>query len=237
MANEFKINLDKKPNLLELKNTDVPTFKNIVGTFVNLMEVAAENKWTEVPESIHSTLSFDDMISGVLNAIMDTPKIHPEAHKALGTDLHPLSLMSDKRKNIITDDFEAYDWKKHFALDPNEVPKEALEKVIRKILYLVRWFDVDSVSKAMVTNQFPVIDAKDIRKLPFQPALLYQKANLGELHMGKFMHGFGAFDCGDIKDEEDVCKACNIAVLHKVTQHVKICARCNAGFTIKGDVT
>jgi hypothetical protein len=229
MANEFKINLDSKPHLLELKNTDAQTFKTIVGTFVNIMEVAAEGKWTDVPESIHSTLSFDDMISGVLNAIMDTPKIDGDGYAALGADLHPLSLMSDTRKNVITNEFEAYDWRKHFALDPNEVPKEALEKVVRKILYLVRWFDVD-VSKQ--TQQFPVIDAKDIRKLPFQPALLYQKQYLGELHIGKFMHGFGAFDCGEIEDEVVTCKACNIATLNQITQHVKVCARCNAGFKV-----
>jgi hypothetical protein len=111
-------------------------------------------------------------------------------------------LISDKRKNLITQNKEPYDWRSHFSMDTNEVSQESLEKIIRKMLYLVRWFDIDTVSKSLVSNQFPVIDGKDIMKLPFQPALRYQKENLGDLYVGKFLHEIGALNCGSVHEHD-----------------------------------
>jgi hypothetical protein len=101
-------------------------------------------------------------------------------------------------------------------MDTNEVSQESLEKIIRKMLYLVRWFDIDTVSKSLVSNQFPVIDGKDIMKLPFQPALRYQKENLGELYVGKFLHEIGALNCGHIESNTHTCPACNIGAYLKL---------------------
>lgn len=234
---EFKINVDDKPHLRKLMKTDTKAFKEIVGTFVGLMEVAAEKKWNLLPQTIHTSLSFADVVNGVLNAVMSTREIEPKAYLALEDDLHPLALLSDKRKDLITGDHEYFNWKQHFALDTNEVSRETLEAIIRKMLYLVRWFDIDTVSKALQANQFPVIDPKDIAKLPFQPALKYQEEQLGELHVGKFMHEIGAFNCGTIEDDLQYCPACGIGYLESIhmNNHYKVCVKCNAGFEIEGD--
>lgn len=235
MANAFSINMDDKPHLTALKNNDVAAFKNVVGTFVELMELAAEKQWHELPETIHSSLSFKDVVQGILNATMTTREIDPSAFSALEMDLHPLSLLSDKRKNIVTGDPEMYDWKSHFALDTSEISKETLEHIIRKIFYLVRWFDVESVSKSLITSQFPIIDNKDIMKLPFQPALRYQQEHLGDLYVGKFLHEIGGFNCGEIDKDIDNCLACVVGLMDTFDDY-KICPRCNAGFKIKEEL-
>lgn len=236
MANEFKINMDDKPHLTALKNKDVKAFKEVVGTFVGLMEMAAEKGWHNLPGAIHSSLSFNDLVTAVLNAVMTTEEIHPEAYTALEADLHPLALVSDKRKDLITGEQEVYDWKRHFSLGTNEVSREALEEIIRKMLYLVRWFDIDTVSKALIANQFPVVDGKDIMKLPFQPALKYQQTHLGELYVGKFLHNIGALNCGEIDRDKFHCPACLIGDLEEFHNH-KVCPRCNAGFTLSEELS
>lgn len=233
MVNAFNINLDDKPFLSAMKSTDVKAFKEVVGTFVGLMELAAEKKWHKLPETIHTSLSFKDVVTGVLNGVMTTESINPEAFSTLDADLHPLALMSDKRKDLITGENEVYDWKQHFLLDSNEVSKETIEQIIRKLFYLVRWFDLDSVSKAMLTQQFPVVDAHDVRKLPFQPALQYQK-KFGDLMVGKFMHDIGALNCGEINKDTSECPACSIGKLEVVHQY-KVCPRCNAGYALMED--
>jgi hypothetical protein len=230
----FNIKLDDKPYLNNLRKEDIEAFKSVVGTFVSLMEIAAEKKWHQLPKAIHTSLSFNDVVGGVLNAVMTTKEIDPEAYATLEYDLHPLALISDKRKNIITDDHEPYDWMSHFSMDTNEVSKETLEKIIRKLLYLVRWFDIDTVSKSLVSNQFPVIDGKDIMKLPFQPALKYQKEHLGDLYVGKFLHDIGALNCGPLPDQNsNNCPSCIVGELKHVgvgKNQYHTCPRCNAGF-------
>jgi hypothetical protein len=236
--NAFKINLDSKPHLSRLKNADNAAYKQVVSTFVNLMEIAAEKKWHQLPQTIHTSLNFNDIVTGTLNAVMTTKEIEPKAYAALEDDLHPLALLSDKRKDLVSGAPEHYDWKKHFALDTNEVSRETLEKIIRSMLYLVRWFDIETVSKALQTSTFPIIDSKDVAKLPFQPALEYQKEHLGELHVGKFLHDIGAFNCGDITDMKYHCPACVIGDLEEITHNdinYKVCPRCNAGFENLGD--
>lgn len=44
MANQFIINLDDKPHLSKLKEENIQAFKEVVGTFVHLMETAAGEK-------------------------------------------------------------------------------------------------------------------------------------------------------------------------------------------------
>ena len=232
---DFKINLDDKPYLSDLFRKDKATFKDVVGTFVNLMETAATLSWYKLPDAVHSSMTFSDLVNGVLNAVMTTKEIEPNAFATLEMDLHPLALISDKRKNLITGDTELYDWKSHFSLDSDDLSKEAIEHIIRKILYLVRWFDIDSVSKALMTNQFPIVDNKDIQKLPFQPALRYQQEKLGDLYIGKFLHDIGAFNCGIIDKHITECPACHIGELKEVEEHL-VCPRCNAGFTIEEEM-
>jgi hypothetical protein len=236
---KFSINLDSKPALAKLRETDKPSYTTIVSTFVNLMELAAEKQWHKLPESIHTSLSFSDVVGGVLNAVMTTEEIDPSAYATLESDLHPLALISDQRKNLITDEAEVYDWKSHFALDSDEISKNTLEHIIRKVLYLVRWFDIETVSKSLITNQFPVVDNKDIQKLPFQPALMYQVKELGELHVGKFFHDIGAFNCGILPEQNsNLCPACHVGELTHIgvgNNHYQVCPRCNAGYELQRD--
>lgn len=231
MAN-FEINLDDKPALSKLMRKDKSAFREIVGTFVSLMEVAAEKNWIDLPKQIHTSLSFEDVVGGTLDAIMSTKDIHPSAYATLESDLHPLALLSDKRKDAVSGDPVEYDWKSHFSLDSNYVSRETLEHIIRKMLYLMRWFDIEQVSKALISNQFPMVDDRDIRKLPFQPALMYQIKHLGELHSGKFLHNIGAFDCGTIDSKEVYCPACKIGHMEDI-ENYKVCPRCNSGFTLQ----
>lgn len=233
--NKFTINLDNKPYLSHMKNTDVKAFKDIVGTFVGVMEIAAQKKWHDLPKAIHSSLSFQDLVAGVLNAVMTTAEIEPNAYATLEADLHPLALLSDQRKNLLSDEPDSYDWRSHFALDTDNVSKETIEEIIRKVLYLVRWIDIETVSKALIANQFPIMDSKDIQKLPFQPALQYQKEHLGDLHIGKFFHEVGAFNCGEIDKDDHICPACNYGELTEIKK-IKVCHRCNGGYKIKEEL-
>lgn len=231
---KLSINLDTKPNLSKLRENDKAAYNAIASTFVNLMEIAAEKKWHKVPETIHSSISFTDLVTGVLNAVMTTKEIEPKAYLALEDDLHPLALLSDKRKDLVSNEPEYFNWRNHFALDSSEVSQATIEAILRKVLYLVRWFDIDTVSKALMTNSFPVMDPKDVAKLPFQPALKYQAEKLGELHVGKFFHDIGAFNCGTIVESYEQCPACRVGKLEKIDEY-KICPSCNAGFMILGD--
>jgi hypothetical protein len=237
MAN-FEIDLETKPALSKLMKEDTDSFREIVGSFVNLMELAAKHKWHELPQYIHTSLSFKEIVTGVLNAVMTTKEIEPDAYVTLEQDLHPLSLLSDKRKNFISGERENYDWMNHFALDSNEISQQTLEKIIRKMLYLVRWFDIEEVSKALIAREFPINDPKDMAKLPFQPALTYQREHMGELYVGKFFHDIGAFNCGtivaafqcgNIIEGEILCPACGVGELEDIKNY-HICTRCNAGF-------
>lgn len=234
MGNQFIIKLDDKPHLTKLKETDVEAFKTIVGTFVRLMETAAEKKWYDLPKAIHSSLSFEDIVTAILNGTMTTQELNPEAYAVFENDLHPLALLSDQRKNIITGEQGYTDWRTHFALDSDTISRETVERIIRKILYLVRWFDVERISEQLLASQFPVIDEKDIQKLPFQPALKYQK-ELGELHVGKFFHDVGAFNCGEVDKDVDNCLACKVGEL-KPIHNYKVCPRCNAGFQVREEL-
>ena len=55
-------------------------------------------------------------------------------------------------------------------------------------------------SNQLLANQFPIVDPKDLQKLPFQPALLYQQESLGELAVGKFMHDI---ECNMHEEDDD----------------------------------
>lgn len=233
MADSFKIDLTNKPNLHALQYTDKGNFTKIIGTFVNLMEVAAQDEWYKLPQTIHSSLQFDDVIVGILNAVMNTKEIEPSAYPTLEQDLHPLGLLSDQRRNLITGEREVYDWKSHFVMDTNEVSRDTLTAIIRKLLYLVRWIDLDTVSKNLITREFVDLDKYDIARLPFQPALSYQEKHLGELYVGKFFSDIGAFNCGTISYEQrKICPACEVGELEEIHDH-RVCPRCNAGFDIE----
>ena len=207
---KFSIDLEDKPFLKRLSQENKAAFSDIVKTFVGLMEVAAEKNWHELPQHIHSSLSFSDVVNGVLNAVMTTKEIDKNVFATLEYDLHPLALLSDKREDMVTGERMYTDWRSYFSIDSKDVSRETIEQIIRKMMYLVRWFDIDTVSRALMSSDFPIRDPKDIAKLPFQPALKYQAEQLGDLYVGKFFHEIGAFNCGTIEPEAIICPACHI---------------------------
>lgn len=233
---QFIIRLDDKPHLTELLKKDKQAFKDIVVLFVDLMEVTAKNEWHTLPSRLGISLTYKEIVLGMMNAIFDVKALNEEAYAALGDNLHPLSLLSDTQKDIVTGEQEYFDWKRYFVVDDDTITQETLEKIIRKLLYLVRWFSIDEVSNQLLANQFPIVDPKDLQKLPFQPALVYQQESLGELAVGKFMHDIGAFDCGEVEKDQSTCPACQIGKLVNVN-NVKVCPRCNAGFREKEEMT
>lgn len=233
---QFIIRLDDKPHLTELLKKDKQAFKDIVGLFVDLMEVTAKNEWHTLPSRLGISLTYKEIVLGMMNAIFNIKALNEEAYAALGDNLHPLSLLSETQKDIVTGEQEYFDWKRYFVVDDDTITQETLEKIIRKLLYLVRWFSIDEVSKQLLANQFPIVDPKDLQKLPFQPALVYQQESFGELAVGKFMHDIGAFDCGEVEKDRTTCPACKIGKLVDVN-NIKVCPRCNAGFREKEEMT
>jgi hypothetical protein len=74
-------------------------------------------------------------------------------------------------------------------------------------------------------------------KLPFQPALKYQKEHLGDLYVVKFWHDIGALNCGNIEIDEHECLACHVGDLITISNELEyqVCPRCNAGFIVRED--
>lgn len=226
---------DKKPHLTKLLNEDRPKALAIIGTFVECMELAAQHGWHELPNAIHSSVSFNTMILAVLEGVLTTKEYPSDSYSALENEVHPLSLLSDQKKDLLTGEDILFDWKKHFNLDSDELTKENIATIIRKMFYLMRWFDIDTVSKALYSSSFPIVDSKNIEKLPFQPALKYQQQIGGDLHAGSFLQDVGLLDCGTITPETEICPSCSFETLETLPHHenIKGCRRCNAGFVVE----
>jgi hypothetical protein len=235
-APSFTIKLDDKPHLLALLGEDASKAREVIGTFVNLIEQAAKYEWYKLPEFIHSSITFPDLISGILEGILTVQKYPSNSYLTLEQDVHPLSLLSDTAKDEYTKKELEYNWRDHFTLKDSHVSKETIAKIYRELSYLVRWFDLDSIRNGLFANDYPVIDnVKGVAKLPFFPSLRYQKEVKGELHVGQFLHEVGLFDCGEVAPDVDICLACQIGELETITnhEHIKGCRRCNSGFIVK----
>lgn len=232
----FKIKLDNKPHLSALLGEDKQKGKEIISTFVECMELAAEKGWHNLPKNIHSSVDFRTMIQAVLEGVLTTQDFPNDSYATLGNDVHPLSLLSDERTDLLSGEQSVYNWREHFVIKSDQVNKEVISEIIRKIMYLVRWFDIESVSESLLTNQFPILDAKNIEKLPFQPALRYQQQIKGDLFAGTFMKEVGLFDCSTVTADTENCPACSIGELETIKGHDHIvgCPRCNSGFVVEG---
>ena len=235
-APSFTIKLDDKPELLKLITEDEAKGREVIGTFVNLMEQAAKYEWYKLPSAIHSSVTFPDLISGILEGILTVQKYPSDSFLTLEQDVHPLSLLNDQTRDEYTKKELEYNWRDHFTLKDSHVSKETIAKIYRELSYLVRWFDLDSIRQGLFANDYPVVDnVKGVAKLPFYPSLRYQKEVKGELHVGQFLYEVGLFDCGEINQEIEVCPACQIGTLETITnhEHIKGCRRCNSGFVVK----
>lgn len=229
---DFRINLDDKPNLSQALSENPKLAKEIIATFVQLMEESFDEskgiRWADLPKELHQDLTFSDLVKGVLRGALDVKKFNPIVFDALRIELHPLSIMSP-RKNYIDGGYKYHNWRQHFALSPSTEVAEAVEQVVRKLLRYAKVIDIQTLSEHLTANQISTyrgLGEEQVRKLPFYPALRYQQRS-GDLHVGKFYDDVGFFDCG--ANDEDYCLACNRHDLYQVGKY-KVCLACNAGF-------
>lgn len=231
----FTIKTDDKPKLDQLMRENPQAAKEIISTFVDLMEESLEQKWNELPQLFAGRdLSFRDMIKGILHGSLDLPEINPEAYDALKEEVHPLSMLAPRR-DYLNGGTRTYNWRNHFRLPKDAtVDQDTVAAIFRKLLRYYKYVKVDDLAYALINNQITTFKSMNqAENLPFYPALRYQQQRFGDLHVGMFLVDIGAFDCGtDTKSEE--CLACgNPDDMWRIKDY-KVCPRCNAGFRIDG---
>lgn len=233
MANSFNIKLDDKPNLTKALQENPTLAKQVIGTFVSLIEESFDSSkgitWADLPQQLHQDLTFPDLIKGVLRGALDTKKMNPITFDALKVEVHPLSILSP-RKNYIDGNYKYYDWRNHFGLSPEvRVDGITIEETIRKLLRYAKVINIETLQKHLEVNQIATyrgLGDEQVRKLPYYPALRYQQKS-GDLHVGKFFEDVGFFDCGT--SDKDYCLACNRYDMEQIGDY-KVCRACNAGF-------
>jgi hypothetical protein len=240
MSNSFTIKLDDKPNLTKALQENPQLAKQVIGTFVQLIEESFDDSkgitWAELPQQLHNDLTFSDLVKGVLRGALDTKKLNPDAFDALGVEVHPLSILSP-RKNYIDGGVKYYDWRGHFGLPQDTyIGSETVEQVIRKLLRYSKIINVETLKQHLEANQIATyrgLGDEQVRKLPFYPALRFQSQKFGDLHVGKFYDDVGFFDCGH--NDKDYCPACNRFDLRQIGEY-KVCLACNAGYKTEESV-
>lgn len=234
MADSFTIKLDDKPNLSKALQENPQLAKQVIGTFVSLIEEAFDDSkgivWADLPQQLHESLTFPDLIKGVLRGALDTKAMNPITFDALRVEVHPLSILSP-RKNYIDGGMKYYDWRGHFGL-PTDAPinSEVVEQIIRKLLRYSKVLDIQTLQQHLETNQIATyrgLGVEQVKKLPFYPALRFQSQKFGDLHVGKFYDEVGFFDCGT--NDKEHCPACSRFDLRQIGEY-KVCLACNAGY-------
>jgi hypothetical protein len=236
----LKIDLDKRPALLAaLKDPDKKAKAMLVlETMLQLADEALQSRevpWYDLPEKLNDRLSFDMMAKGVMRGVFNVVDMSPEDFEVLGTEVHPFSLFG-ARKNNITGGQRYTNWRKHFDLPDNaEINADTISDTLHKLLYYARYVDVAKWGEAVVNKQVATYkDLGNAKTLPFYPALQYQLKHAGsspELSVGSFYSQVGAFRCGPIEPETEVCPACSHGELKEVGEY-KVCMACNAGYSI-----
>lgn len=234
---------DTKPNLKRLRAENKDAFNNVVRTFIGLAEEAAnlDNPvpWFELPSLLNDKMTLKMVASAVLRAVFQVDQLNKDTFSVLGTTLHPLSHFGERQINT---GGKYSSWQKYFLLDPDaEVNEDTIEQVVRKLLYYARYIDVEKFGRALMSNQletYRALPMENAEKLPFFPALKYQKENLGDLAVGQFWHDIGAFNCGGLTKtqyEEGECLACHTSGLVLLGDDYEVCPSCNAGFKRQAD--
>lgn len=235
---EFKINTSDKPKLEALMKSNPAKAKEIIGTFVSLIEESLDDSnaipWVDLPAKFGGGLTFPQLIKGILHGSLDLKNINPELYDVLKEEVHPLSMLT-ARKDALTGEVKYSDWRKQFQLPAGTPVNQAtIETIFRKLLRYYKYVDIDDLAGAIMYNQiatFKGMGDHNVQVLPFFPALRYQKENMGELHVGTFIDDIGALDCGrwDGGIEHPHCPAC---VHHDIEDLGKymLCLSCNAGF-------
>lgn len=236
---EFKISLDDKPKLKKALETEPSKAKEVIQTFVQMMEEAYNEQngiaWVDLPKELNDKLSFNDLIKGVLHGILSVKQINPDTFDVLKVEVHPLSILSP-RKNYIDNTMKYYDWREIFKLDENEpINEQTISKVLQKLMRYAKYLDVQTLAEYLQSNQIATyrgLGLEQVKKLPLYPALRYQQEKFGDLHVGKFYEDIGFLDCGD--NENDYCVSCNRSDLYVVGDY-RVCLSCNAGYKKGGE--
>lgn len=239
---ELKINLDDKPHLKAAMLGDKEKAKEVITVFVECMEEAFNHidkgiQWADLPESLNPTLTFRDLIFGVLKGALDVKDINPRSFDAIGIEVHPLSMMTP-RADFITGDVKQRNWRTHFRLPKDtRADQESIAKIIRTLLRYGKYVSIKQLAEAIDTKQemtFRGIGTRVMELLPMRPAIEYQRDKFGELWVGKFDLETGGLDCG-YHDETDVCPACKKKDILQVESNM-LCLICNASYIINEEV-
>lgn len=229
---KFTIRLDDKPHLAELMRENPEQAKEIISTFVQMMEEAAANGWADLPKEFYPNLTFREMIEQVLHGLLDLHDIDPEFYKDLGVSVHPFSLFSTKVPTA-SGGTAYWDWQRHFDWSKGEL--HPIQSLLRKLMYYSRYIEVAELGKALFHDHVHtyMVERDPTSLLVIQPALKYQRDKLGERFVGKLMDTNGLFDCGTLPDGVDnICPACQLPELLRLNDHVRMCRKCSAGFRV-----
>lgn len=238
----FTISTKGKPHLHALYEKDAKKAAEVVGLFVQLMEEACSPEksgipWVNLPQLFDErNLTLSDLVKGVLHGALDVKAIHPDNFDVWQEELHPLSMLAP-RPNYLTGEMREYDWRTHFRLPHDaKVDQRTIEDIFRKLLRYYKYVDVDALAHALINNQvktFEGLGERNVKTLPFTPALRYQQEKLGDLQVGKFFEDVGFFDGGywEHGDSHD-CPACHRPDVIKINQY-NVCTACNIGFKLE----
>lgn len=234
---EFKISLNDKPNMTKALQENPALVKEVIQTFVGLMEDSFDEsngiRWADLPKQFDLSLTFKDLIRGILHGSLDLKGINPDAYDALKVEVHPLAMLQP-RKNYLDGSVRYTNWRNHFRLSPDTaVNEDTIAQIYRTMLRHMKYIKIDQLRTFLEANQvvtYRGLGDAQMEKLPFYPAMRYQREHFGDLHVGKFFNDNGSFDCGDIESEDEICPACDaIQPLAHVGKY-KVCMACNAGY-------
>lgn len=239
IPSEFKISLKDKPKLSALLEENPALAKEVIGTFVGLIEESLDPdkgiRWVDLPKKFHKDLTFSDLILGILRGTLDCREINPDNFDALGSEVHPLALFTAKEVTAKGGSKVSYTkWRDHFKMN-GKPDQESIANIIRDVLRYSRYVNFKLIFENMksdwqVNAIYRGLGDEHMQRLPFYPALRYQEQVHGELGgVGRFFDDIGAFDCGTIAHDVVLCPACNIDAVEKVGKY-KICPSCNAGY-------
>lgn len=234
---KFSIDTADKPHITDLMKSNPKLAKEVIETFVQCMEEAANPTngmaWADLPKKFSEDLSFKELILGILKGSLDLKDINPDAFDAIKEEVHPLSMLM-LRRDYLNGGVRRYDWRSHFRLPKDaRIDQETIANIFRKLLRYYKYVKVDDLAYALVNNQvktFEGLGERNVELLPFIPSLRYQQAKFGDLHVGKFFDTVGALDCGMWVDQDE-CPACQAPANDMyVTGKYHICQNCNAGY-------
>lgn len=233
---KISLDLSDKPNLKHLLETNTPMFKEILSTMMKVAEEAASHQraipWYSLPNQLNENLNFANTVPALMEAFFSVEQLHPEYFGVLGLDIHPLAFLKKKK---IGEAGGYSKWRQHFDMpERSVVTPEVITDILRKMLYYTKYIDMEALGKAVLSNQLeahkaiPMLNAE---RLPFTPALRYQKESFGDLKVGKFWEDIGAFYGGEYEERPEECPACHYQELEDLRDYV-VCHMCNLGVKV-----